>query len=61
MDYAPVKLSGVKAIQLNLAEKASIEAAVDECGGPVHALLACAGVADGRRASSGSTSSATAT
>jgi NAD(P)-dependent dehydrogenase (short-subunit alcohol dehydrogenase family) len=47
MDYAPVKLSGVKAIQLNLAEKASIEAAVAECGGPVHALLACAAIADG--------------
>jgi NAD(P)-dependent dehydrogenase (short-subunit alcohol dehydrogenase family) len=47
MDYAPVKLSGVKAIQVDLAEKASIEAAVDACGGPVHALLSCAGVADG--------------
>ncbi len=47
MDYAPVKLTGVKAIRLNLAERASIEAAVAECGGPVHALLACAGVADG--------------
>jgi len=47
MDYAPVKRSGVKAIELNLAEKKSIDAAVDACGGPVHALLACAGVADG--------------
>jgi NAD(P)-dependent dehydrogenase (short-subunit alcohol dehydrogenase family) len=47
MDYAPVKLAGVKAIRLNLAEKASIETAVDECGGPVHALLACAAIADG--------------
>ena len=47
MDYAEVRQSGAKAIHVNLAEKASIEAAVDECGGPVHALLACAGVADG--------------
>jgi NAD(P)-dependent dehydrogenase (short-subunit alcohol dehydrogenase family) len=47
MDYAPVKLSGVKAIRLNLAEKASIDAAVDACGGPVDVLLGCAGVADG--------------
>jgi NAD(P)-dependent dehydrogenase (short-subunit alcohol dehydrogenase family) len=47
MDYADVKLSGVKAIHVNLAEKASIDAAVDACGGPVHALLSCAGVADG--------------
>jgi NAD(P)-dependent dehydrogenase (short-subunit alcohol dehydrogenase family) len=47
MDRAEVTLSGVKAISLNLAEKASIDAAVDECGGPVHALFSCAGVADG--------------
>jgi NAD(P)-dependent dehydrogenase (short-subunit alcohol dehydrogenase family) len=47
MDYAKVSLTGVKAIRLDLAQKASIEAAVDACGGPVHALLACAGVADG--------------
>lgn len=47
MDYAEVKQSGAKAIHVNLAEKASIDAAVDACGGPVHALLACAGVADG--------------
>ena len=32
---------------LDLADKASIDAAVDECGGPVHALFSCAGVADG--------------
>jgi NAD(P)-dependent dehydrogenase (short-subunit alcohol dehydrogenase family) len=47
MDRAPVTLSGVKAIQLDLSDKASIDAAVDECGGPVHALFSCAGVADG--------------
>src|ERR1044071_169481 len=47
MDYAPVTLSGVKAIQVNLADKASIGAAVDECGGPIDALFSCAGVADG--------------
>jgi NAD(P)-dependent dehydrogenase (short-subunit alcohol dehydrogenase family) len=47
MDYADVTLPGAKAIKVNLAEEASIDAAVDECGGPVHALLACAGVADG--------------
>ncbi len=37
MDYAPVDIEGVKAI----------DKAVDECGGPVHALFSCAGVADG--------------
>src|SRR4051795_11750169 len=47
MDRAPVTLDGVKSITVDLAEKGSIDAAVDECGGPVHALLACAGVADG--------------
>ena len=47
MDYAPVALDGVRAISVNLGEQASIDAAVDECGGPVDALLACAGVADG--------------
>ena len=47
MDRAEVTLDGVKAISLDLADKASIDAAVDECGGPVHALFSCAGVADG--------------
>jgi NAD(P)-dependent dehydrogenase (short-subunit alcohol dehydrogenase family) len=47
MDFAPVTLDGVQAIQLNLAERESIDAALAECGGPVHALLSCAGVADG--------------
>ena len=47
MDRAEVTLDGVKAIQLNLADKASIDAAIDECGGPIHALFSCAGVADG--------------
>jgi len=47
MDRAEVSLPGAKAISLNLADKASIEAAVAECGGPVDALFSCAGVADG--------------
>jgi NAD(P)-dependent dehydrogenase (short-subunit alcohol dehydrogenase family) len=47
MDYAPVTLAGVKAIDVDLGDKSSIDAAVDECGGPVHALFSCAGVADG--------------
>ena len=47
MDYAEVTLPGVKAINVNLSDKASIDAAVDELGGPVHALFSCAGVADG--------------
>src|SRR5436309_485849 len=47
MDRAEVTLDGVKAITLDLSDKASIGAAVDQCGGPVHALFSCAGVADG--------------
>jgi len=39
--------SGTKFIAVDLAEKESIDVAVDECGGPVHALFSCAGVADG--------------
>jgi NAD(P)-dependent dehydrogenase (short-subunit alcohol dehydrogenase family) len=47
MDYSPVTRPGVTGIQMNLADAASIEIAVESCGGPVHALFACAGVADG--------------
>jgi NAD(P)-dependent dehydrogenase (short-subunit alcohol dehydrogenase family) len=47
MDFAEVNLPGAKAIHVNLAEKDSIDAAVITCGGPVHALFSCAGVADG--------------
>lgn len=47
MDVAPVDLPGVEAIPLDLRDKAGIDAAVDECGGPIHALFSCAGAADG--------------
>jgi NAD(P)-dependent dehydrogenase (short-subunit alcohol dehydrogenase family) len=47
MDYAEVSLPGVSRIQVNLADPASIDAAIGECGGPVDALFMCAGVADG--------------
>jgi NAD(P)-dependent dehydrogenase (short-subunit alcohol dehydrogenase family) len=47
MDRAEVTLEGVKAMPLDLSDKASIEAAVADCGGPVDALFSCAGVADG--------------
>jgi NAD(P)-dependent dehydrogenase (short-subunit alcohol dehydrogenase family) len=47
MDIADSSLDGAKFIRVNLADKASIDAAVEECGGPVHALFSCAGVADG--------------
>ena len=47
MDFAEITQPGVKTIHMNLAEKGSIDAAIDECGGPIHALFSCAGVADG--------------
>jgi NAD(P)-dependent dehydrogenase (short-subunit alcohol dehydrogenase family) len=47
MDVADCSLPGAKEIRVNLADQASIDKAVDECGGPLHALFLCAGVADG--------------
>ncbi len=47
MDYADVTLDGARGIHVNLAERDSIDAALAELDGPVHALLSCAGVADG--------------
>ena len=47
MDVAPVDGPDLGYIEVDLTSKVSIERAVDRCGGPVHALLSCAGVADG--------------
>jgi NAD(P)-dependent dehydrogenase (short-subunit alcohol dehydrogenase family) len=47
MDRAEVTLAGVKSIHVDMSDKASIETATAECGGPVDALFSCAGVADG--------------
>ncbi len=47
MDFAEVTQPGVKAIKLNLAERDSIDAAIEACGGTVDVLFSCAGVADG--------------
>ena len=47
MDRATVSLDGVEAIHVDMSDKDSIEQATQECGGPVDALLSCAGVADG--------------
>ena len=47
MDRAEVTLPGVKAIEVDLSDKASIDAALADLGGPIHALFSCAGVADG--------------
>jgi NAD(P)-dependent dehydrogenase (short-subunit alcohol dehydrogenase family) len=47
MDVADITLAGVKAVHVDLVERASIDAAVEECSGRVDALFSCAGVADG--------------
>ncbi len=48
MDFADMDIDGVATtIKVNLADRASIESAVEECGGTIDALLSCAGVADG--------------
>lgn len=47
MAFAEVTLPGVRAIHVDLSDRESIDRAVQECGGPIHALFMCAGVADG--------------
>jgi NAD(P)-dependent dehydrogenase (short-subunit alcohol dehydrogenase family) len=47
MDFAEITLDGAEKVALNLGERDSIDAAVAQIGGPVDALLSCAGVADG--------------
>jgi NAD(P)-dependent dehydrogenase (short-subunit alcohol dehydrogenase family) len=47
MDFAEITIPGVKGIHVNLADPASIDKALAECGGPVDVVFSCAGVADG--------------
>jgi NAD(P)-dependent dehydrogenase (short-subunit alcohol dehydrogenase family) len=47
MDRAEVAADDITFVPVDLADKASIDAAVDRCDGPIHALFSCAGVADG--------------
>ncbi len=47
MDYAPVKLAGVKGVKLDLRDRASIDSALAEAGKNFDVVLSCAGIADG--------------
>ncbi|MGB8388931.1 SDR family oxidoreductase [Mycobacterium sp.] len=47
MDYAPVQFDVAQAISVDLRNPASIDAAIDQLGGPVHAVFSAAGIADG--------------
>jgi NAD(P)-dependent dehydrogenase (short-subunit alcohol dehydrogenase family) len=46
-DYADVTLDGVQGVHVNLAERDSIDAALEQTPGSFDALFCCAGVADG--------------
>ena len=47
MDFADIAIDGVTKIQLDLRDQGSIDRALAECGGPIHALFSAAGAADG--------------
>jgi NAD(P)-dependent dehydrogenase (short-subunit alcohol dehydrogenase family) len=47
MDYAEIKHAGVKKIQVNLADKGSIDAALKQVEGKIDVVFSAAGVADG--------------
>ena len=47
MDRAEITVAGTKNVQVDLADRSSIDAAMDQIDGPVDALFSCAGVADG--------------
>ncbi len=47
MDYANVDFPVSKAIKVDLQDRASIDAAIDEVGGPVNAIFSAAGIAEG--------------
>jgi NAD(P)-dependent dehydrogenase (short-subunit alcohol dehydrogenase family) len=47
MDFADVPFDVAQSISVDLRDVAAVDAALDECGGPVDALFSAAGVADG--------------
>jgi NAD(P)-dependent dehydrogenase (short-subunit alcohol dehydrogenase family) len=47
MDYAPVNYEVAQAISVDLADRASIDSAIEQVEGPVHAIFSAAGIADG--------------
>jgi NAD(P)-dependent dehydrogenase (short-subunit alcohol dehydrogenase family) len=47
LDVQPAPMPGVTDIRVDLTERESIDAAIERCGGPIDALVSCAGVADG--------------
>src|ERR1700749_4435852 len=47
MDYAPVDYKVAPSWQVDLRDPASIDPALEQVEGPIHALFSAAGVADG--------------
>ncbi|MBV1893791.1 MAG: SDR family oxidoreductase [Ilumatobacteraceae bacterium] len=47
LDVADIGYPCTQAIKVDLRDQTSVDAALDQIQGPVHAVLACAGVADG--------------
>jgi NAD(P)-dependent dehydrogenase (short-subunit alcohol dehydrogenase family) len=47
MDVAEVGFDAARKIRVDLRERSSVDAAIGDIGGPVHAVFSCAGVADG--------------
>jgi NAD(P)-dependent dehydrogenase (short-subunit alcohol dehydrogenase family) len=47
MDHAPVEHPVKEAVKVDLRDRTGIDAALDQVGGPVHAVFSAAGVADG--------------
>ncbi|MYA75427.1 MAG: SDR family oxidoreductase [Acidimicrobiaceae bacterium] len=49
IDVAEVAYDCAQSIQADLRKQSEVDAAIEAIGGPVHAVFACAGVADGTR------------
>jgi NAD(P)-dependent dehydrogenase (short-subunit alcohol dehydrogenase family) len=47
MDYAPVDYDVAQSVQVDLRDPASIDSALEQVSGPIHAVFSAAGVADG--------------
>ncbi len=47
MDYAPVDYDVAQSVQVDLRDPASIDSALEQISGPIHAVFSAAGVADG--------------
>ncbi|MBM4383625.1 MAG: SDR family oxidoreductase [Deltaproteobacteria bacterium] len=47
LDVAPISYPAKQVVTANLSQRASVDAALAQIGGPIHAVFLCAGVADG--------------